>query len=202
MTDRLAEIFDHQVILMHRFDKIERAHGFQIPEAPIDMQSFEGQARIRVMAGRVIEEVGEVQTELGKAQPHIQDIHNEMADVLHFLVELCIVSGITPLSLVNPSDMLGRLFSSTPRRGSAIAGAGYFLSQMVWEMTDALHELKNKPWKQVGRSSNVKGFADHIRAVFSNFIEACTYLGMTDDLLHRCYFKKASVNSTRIVSGE
>ncbi len=105
--DFLLKIFERQLELMDKYHKIEKKNGCLItPDVPVDLHSHTGQHRLKDFAWRVTEELGEAMNCLKnkpwKETPMATDVQHykeEIADALHFFVELCILSGIGPREL-------------------------------------------------------------------------------------------------------
>jgi hypothetical protein len=88
--DRLHHIFKRQRELMVKYEKIEKRNGLlQTDLIPVDLHCKNGQARLKDFAWRFTEEL----TEAGDAEG-ILHRQEELADALHFLIELCILVGI------------------------------------------------------------------------------------------------------------
>lgn len=103
--DQLADIFIRQYRLMQELGDKERAMGLPVPEpnayGAIDDPGT--QLYLKHLAWCIVEELGEAMNELKnrpwKSSFTITDrVHyqEELVDVLHFFIELCIASGITP----------------------------------------------------------------------------------------------------------
>lgn len=203
--DRLKEIFQRQHELADRFNEIERSNDFIVPRMPVDLRSYRGQARIREMAWRVTEEVGEVVEAIQIAQLRdgrsYNDVWTEMVDVLHFLVEFYLVAGITPEELVpHPdSDLLSASFLS---RDAAEGLSGFALvTSIPILLAEATHGLKNRPWKNSWRETDISEFKLKAIRVFNRFTLTASALGMSANSLYWGYFKKAETNAERIQSG-
>ena len=103
-TDFLTIIFDRQAELMEKYGPIELANGTHVPSDRMhgDLDSRVIQTRIKDMSQRMVEELMEAMNTL-KNKPWKQDykptnadhFYEEIADCLHFFVELCIISGMT-----------------------------------------------------------------------------------------------------------
>lgn len=101
--DTLRMIFDRQRELMHKYHPIERDNGLLLTEdVPVDIHSHAGQARLKDMCWRCVEELGEAMNCLkNKAwkqtmmETDVVHYREELADAFHFFVELCILSDIS-----------------------------------------------------------------------------------------------------------
>lgn len=109
----LEKIYDLQKELLNEYVKIEG-----LPPYPININSKKSQILIKDFVGRVIEELaegyesmievvkitkenkfffGDVKiSEIQRAVNHLQNVSEEMADAMHFMVELLIYSNIQP----------------------------------------------------------------------------------------------------------
>lgn len=106
--DLLKVIFRRQAELMIKYHKIEEINlGRELPEGILDLDDPRAQERIKDFAWRITEEIGEAANCL-KNKPwktsHMptDKVHfnEEMIDAFHFFIELLIMCGFTPESLV------------------------------------------------------------------------------------------------------
>jgi len=94
-------LFELQLVLVDHYTKIEK-----LPSYPIDINTKIGQDIIKDFSARIIEELGEGfesyllmldMFHMGILEkemiPHLQNFNEEMADALHFWLELMIFSG-------------------------------------------------------------------------------------------------------------
>lgn len=68
----------------------------------------------------------------------------------------------------------------------------------VRELSEALQELKNKPWKQTTAPTDKEAFVNEIGDTFHFFVELCITAGITAEDLHRAYFRMHQKNNERI----
>lgn len=116
---QLEKIYDLQQELMKGYLKIEK----DLPEWPIDVNSRKGQAVLKDMSARVIEEMGEGYESTGYALDllhnygynldiipiedrqmllnHLQNSNEEQADAIAFYIELMLYSNILPIDIYN-----------------------------------------------------------------------------------------------------
>ena len=102
ITCRLEDIFGRQRELMHKYHNIEKKNGLlQTESVPVDINSKEGQQRLKDFAWRITEELGEAMNCLKNKpwkQTHFQTdldhYYEEISDAFHFFIELCILSGL------------------------------------------------------------------------------------------------------------
>lgn len=104
--DRLNNIFMAQAQLMKKFDEIEASNGATTVDHTQwgDLDDRQVQMRLKDLSQRTIEELCEA-THLLRNRPWKQKYHQmtpeeigafreEVADALHFFIELCITAGI------------------------------------------------------------------------------------------------------------
>jgi NTP pyrophosphatase (non-canonical NTP hydrolase) len=103
-SDMLATLFAGQEKLAEQYWDIERRNGGFIPHRSEwgDLDSRMVQVALKDMMWRVTEELGEAANCLKNkpwkntfAATDVEHFHEEIADALHFFIELCIFSGIT-----------------------------------------------------------------------------------------------------------
>lgn len=72
---------------------------------------------------------------------------------------------------------------------------------LVRELSEAMQELKNKPWKQTTRETDRAAFVNEIGDSLHFFVELCITAGIGPDDLHRAYFRMHQKNNQRIEGG-
>lgn len=102
--DQLRTIFAGQRALMDRYHEIER-NNFSFPVEDADLGEIDFrlvQARMHEMFGFLVRELSEAMQELRSkpwkqkwAPTDVAKFQEEMADALHFYVEMCITAGIS-----------------------------------------------------------------------------------------------------------
>lgn len=213
MNCRLIELFRAQEELMYGFLEIESRNGFRPPSAiPVNLDDPHDQLRLKELAWRVTEEIGE--TVLAMTNPKSADdtpIREEFSDVFHFLLELFIVAGLSPdrWPLRPPHDRLGAAFEEAVREMSTMSTKAMLndrtlelvLGRVVWDLADAMNELKNRPWKQSARVTDRIAFYNKLQNAMGSFILACLLYGIATDELHSLYFRKHNINRKRQETG-
>ena len=107
--DKLEAIFKRQTELMKKYHVIENKNGLlQTEDVPVNLDCAKGQARLKDFAWRLTEEIGEAmnclknkpwkQTQMETDKEHF---YEEIADALHFFVELCILAGFDANTLAS-----------------------------------------------------------------------------------------------------
>lgn len=71
---------------------------------------------------------------------------------------------------------------------------------LVRELSEALQELKNKPWKQTEMPTDKGAFVEEIGDSLHFFVELCITAGITAEDLHRAYFRMHQKNNNRLSS--
>lgn len=183
-------IFFKQAELMAKYKDIE-----QLPSAPVSLHTASGQRIIKDFAWRTVEEL----TESAEAwEKHADDAviartHalEELADAVHFFVELCIFAGVTPDQCV---DEQGGITPLHEPHGEEFVDAYW---QFTYKLGLAMNFLRNKAWKQ----SQVPTDEGRFRAAL---LQACNALfdiwevcGCTEVDLYEYYMKKHAVNQFR-----
>jgi hypothetical protein len=69
---------------------------------------------------------------------------------------------------------------------------------LVRELSEAMQELKLKPWKKTEELTVDQNFVDEIGDSFHFFVELCITAGITAEDLHRAYFRMHQKNNGRL----
>lgn len=192
----LHYIFDKQRELMEKYHVIEEANGLlQTPDVPVDLHDSKGQARLKDFAWRTMEEIGEA-LESKYRSGSLDHTQEEMADALHFLVEMCILSGVTATDILEGYEGLRELwYSRLPLASYAKSGP---LSTFVLDLGTACNFLKNKPWKQTHILTDEVRFKKAMITAFKSFLYLCFTMGIpNEEVLFQLYFRKSEVNKFR-----
>jgi len=226
--DPLDLIFLRQKELMDNYEGIERSNGLlETDEVPVNIHSGKGQARLKNFAWRITEELAEAMdantrhSEWGWFSPHARE---EVADAFHFLVEMTILSGVTPEDLIDglvvgagetPQEplfplaparhRLGQIFrvredrhhASIYDKASPAAPPFKILLEFIRDLGMVCHTLKQKPWKQSHMTTDVAEYRKRLVEVFGRFIDFCLSIDMDADELFDLYFRKSEVNKFR-----
>lgn len=76
-----------------------------------------------------------------------------------------------------------------------------FASYTVEELYEAIGNLKNKPWKQTERPTDVEAFKEELADVWHFFIELHILAGIDPEEIFRMYFQKTFINVNRQQNG-
>ena len=76
-----------------------------------------------------------------------------------------------------------------------------FASYTVEELYEAINHLKNKPWKQTDRPTDVEAFKEELADMWHFLIEMHIIAGIDPEEIFRMYFRKTFVNVQRQQNG-
>lgn len=197
-SDMLRLIFQRQRELIEKYHDIEARSGifnYQDPNVPVGLHTLAGQVRLKDFAWRTMEEVAEA------LDSHsIEHGQEEIADALHFFVELCILAGYE-------ADFFGTLPELYDHAnhtvwgisdGSKSGAVSYFL----YALGNAMNKLKNKPWKQSQMLTDIPLFQTHLKLAMLGYVKVAISFGIsTPGHLYDLYFRKSEVNKFRQRSG-
>lgn len=204
---KLEAIFERQKELMKKYHPIEAANGLLLGHAnpstlTVDLDDRFGQSRIKDMAWRFTEEMGEADAALIEADSlHHQE---ECIDAMHFLVELSIISGFDagvmrkrwPQATGKEVCLLDSLFKAT-----AFAETTGSWSTAAWSTVASLgmtmNCLKNKPWKQTHHVTDREQFYFHLGGTWFRFISTLVMAGLSAESTFDLYVRKSEVNKFR-----
>lgn len=215
--DRLELIFARQRHLLEKYHPIEKRSGLMLTElVPVNINSPQGQARLKDFAWRVTEELTEATSALDevseKAWTHYIE---ELSDAFHFLVELMILSNITPEDLDKYADILyskansvlapfedrlehHMLASGMLRTNTLFQGYRNYAYNCIEDLGCAMNCLKQKAWKQTHMLTDEQAYRTHIFNAYLAFLELAKIgASLNHDQLFRIYWKKSEVNAFR-----
>jgi phosphoribosyl-ATP pyrophosphohydrolase len=194
--DMLEAIFDRQLELLNKYDKIEASNGFFVPRLPIDLNDAKTQYRLKDYFWRVTEELAEA-IEAYEHHNH-QHFIEELIDSLHFIVEAMIVVGITPEDLAGQrkQDKLEGLMEM-----ATVAPLPLCFMKTVTHLGLAANCLKNKPWKQTQMLTDELNFKAELMIALRHLTDILKGAGLSARDIHDIYFKKSEVNKFRQDSG-
>lgn len=202
--DKLQEIWDNQRELMIKYEKIEKENGLlQTDKIPVDINSREGQARIRDFCWRITEETYEAL--VAYYQEGKLAFMEEVADILHFLSELSIISGLEIIDFPQADnrklDTLDLLFLKAFEYHNKTEHIEKSALDFLMELGEAAHSLKNKPWKKSLTDTNKFNYISSLIWAWEDFIKFASAAGFDSSLLYKAYFNKNLINQERQNSG-
>jgi hypothetical protein len=221
MTDRLSEIFTRQKQFVDSLDPILHKNGLFVGHYPYPLDDRKGQEQFRLLAWRYTEEIIELvclySDPKGLAsftftEHFFADLCEEAADALHFLIELCIATGITHSELATGCEDRYRTYELDPDPLREIFEwsiehdlAERETPEQQWVFTVhklgiAMHYLRQRPWRTDNRVTNRKQFVVGIHLTFRTFVRACIASGIDSEQLYQAYFDKGKINDERTAS--
>lgn len=155
-----------------------------------DVNDKEGQICIKDFLWRITEEMGEALEAL-ELKESVDKVHEELADGLHFLVGLNIITG--------RGDIWLDVFNTECKY--PWDGFPTYPQTCLNFLTKAGilgNTLKIKPWKQTPILTDLIYFDRCLRAFNHSYLKVCWSLGMTPRTLWDYYYRKSEVNLFRI----
>lgn len=184
-------LFTRQRMLMERYHPIEAASGLQhTSDVPVALDTPRGQAQLKDFAWRVTEELAEAYEAFlehphpEQAQPHEAE---ELADAVHFLVELCILADVQ-------HDHLFEMHLVSLPLAPSVAEQ-YML--VVLSVGKAMNCLKQKPWKQTHQLTDKARFHGDLQQAAVELVRLFLLRGHDSASLTDLYLRKSQVNQFR-----
>lgn len=182
----IGNVFNEQKRLMGVYQVIE-GHDY-----PVNLDTREGQQRVKDFLWRITEEVGEaLDSNLGPN--HVKE---EMADALHFLIELSIFTEREP----SVRDIFEQY-----RWTKGLAAQGRLnnlgLDSLWIKLARVGRTCKNKPWKQTQIPIDQRQFTIDLENMVYEFLQTCRHIFFSHTELYTFYLKKGQVNEFRQRSG-
>jgi|SRR5580692_6199114 hypothetical protein len=208
MVDRLAEIFKRQAEYVESIRAIQEKNALAVPPYPLGIDNRAHQEIFRLLAWRFTEEVTEAIASFETSSSWIAKFREEIADALHFLIELALAAGISEAELISGiggsslgnRDYLSEIFNdlawagSTPGAGASVPTSW---AAVIVALGFAMQNLRQRPWRTDHRPTNRKIFVAQMSSVLRSFIVACMHSGITADILYNAYFAKAKIIDQR-----
>lgn len=195
--DKLEEIFQRQQTYLASLKTIYFLNGYELhaKNPPWDLNGRNEQEEFRLLAWRYTEELVEACAE---ADP--QKYITEMADALHFLVEIAIYAGITPADIYQvPEYNWERLWADSRRSlfEGCRFGYGDLCKVAIQKLGECICLLKQRPWRTDNRPTDAGKFRARYNLAFYAFIMECIARGISGQALYDSFFAKAKVNDQR-----
>lgn len=183
----VAMIFERQRFIIDRTKEME-----QLPSPPLALHTMHGQCVIRDFAWRVTEELAESHEAFVKFEDTVLAKHQgliELADAVHYLVELLIFAGIPAAACLNKTPKFWT------HRGLSITGAYW---DLVYKMGLAMNSLQNRPWRKSRDRTDEARFRAAILEAWVSLIRCWAVLGCTQEDLFNYYFEKSAIVDQRL----
>ena len=175
---------------MKKWHPIEEANNLLFDSSvPVDINSKLGQARLKDLAWRCIEELAEAMDE----NPGSKPMGVELIDCLHFIVEFCISS----LGLEFKDDMIKVLNDRFAHPTKSMSDS---VIKFVHMMGRACNHLKNRAWKPERPEVDLESFKLQVLEAWLNFWHIIYH----SDCFKNCdevievFRDKAKINEQRI----
>lgn len=197
LVGKEEEIFEKQSLLKEKYHAIEERNGIGyalVKGIPFHLDDRRWQYLMKDMAWRSVEEIAEAYSALMEnlsqnKKACCTHVKEEVADSLHFLVELLIVAGIRP---VDVEDTWVQFWSCPVQFGREEAMANYIESLGM-----AMNHLKQKPWKQTHFMTDEVRFIASLIGAFRRWLYLAYSFDLNEPSVYSLYFKKSEVNSFR-----
>lgn len=223
---RLEEIFKRQAAYVESLTPTLRRNNLWIDAYPLDLNNRHAQEHFRLLAWRLTEEICEALNVVNLALDGIDSsdearatFNEEVADALHFLVELCLATGVTKDEFLSGTeedglvlydgiselDSLGLLFRDSLRFISYAqrkqVQEGRFTApkwcEVIVQLGLAMQSLRQRPWRTDDRPTERKDWVLGLHLTFRKFVECCILSGIGSTTLYEAYFAKAKINDER-----
>lgn len=185
----LTEMYNKQLNVAIKYKDIER-----LPKWPLSIDAKSSQVVFKDFLYRISEELSESYETVVDPSTKVFDeegleLHavEELADALHFYLELLIYVGIGPERLIKWYDEYEYKEISIDK--------AYLMAQFRIGMTG--QQCHNKPWKSDMIRTDVKKFVECLRQLFYALLDAFRSQGANDDMIYDRYCRKNQVNQFR-----
>lgn len=184
-TGRLREIFKHQHQHLEDYKPIEARSGLGLAliQDGFNIDDRKSQYLVKDYLWRVTEEMAEA-LDAGYGEHALE----EVADGLHFLVEIMIITGLDPKDTFTLESLMNW---AKPRNTDKC------FANVVTRLGMAANTLKMKPWKQSGMLTDDKRFRRYMIDAFRYYFLFARALGHDAQSLYDYYFRKSQVNDFR-----
>lgn len=172
------EIYNRQAELEEQYWVIEKR-----PSRFVLVNSREGQILIKDFLWRFTEEIGEFLD----ARKHIEHAHEELADALHFLAGITVVTGKRE-TFVGCTEMV---------QDADFHNAERSLEDVILYASMVGNTLKMKPWKQTDVLTDENKFDHFLGMLIISFFRLSIAYGLQPVDLFKLYWKKSEVNLFR-----
>jgi hypothetical protein len=201
MSDRLQTIFEHKRASSKHFREVQRKHNL-VPTPDVMIAS----ANTREGAHELHKGLHWINLELSEfigAKP--EERPEELADVLHFLVEFAILAGydhtVIPESTRDGEDRLDLILVASSEDpfvfDEPIMNARFTILQAL----QIAEILKNKPWKQTLKPVDEKELKLRLAGLFYWYGATVRTARLTAQDLFDQFERKEKINYERITTG-
>lgn len=191
--DMLEAIFNRQKELMEKYHDIEANSGLmQTEDCPVNLDTKQGQVRIKDFAWRVTEELGEaLDANYNDQMDHYKE---ELVDGLHFLVELSILADFKPTYKEGDKDQLQAMFDYALDPTNRLYEEVTFFIRNLGMTCNC---LKNKPWKQSQMLTDKAMFYKNLDLAWLDYMRILSMVFDSAEEIAQTYLAKSQVNKFR-----
>lgn len=198
--DRLQDIFEHKKKSSFEFRAVQKKHGLI---GPLDLLG--GDPETREGALELHKGLHWINLELSEFIGASEDEQaEELADVLHFLVEFAILAGfdytIVPEGLEG-TDRLDVLLASSVNDAFVFDRADANARFTILAALKIAEIIKNKPWKQTLRPIDRDELKRRTMGMFYWFGATVRTAGFTSQVLYNHFVRKEEINHQRVATG-
>ncbi len=200
--DRLQQVFEHKVVSSEQFREVQRKNGMLL--AP---ENLKADATTREGAMELHKGLHWINLELSEFIAASQaDAPEELADVLHFLVEFAILAGFTydviPVDPATDRDRLEYMLAASEGDALVFPDAHTNARFTILQSLQIADLIKNKPWKQTLKPApSPELLANRLRGLFYWYGATVRTQGMDAQSLFDHFTRKEGINYNRIATG-
>lgn len=211
MLCKLEQIFRRQAEYVASLRSIYLRNGFchHAESMPWPLNDRDSQEEFRLLAWRCTEEVYEaIQVHrmmlFSNSLIDADNFREEVADALHFFVELCLATGVNSRDVIfyyegfcvpEDSDALDHIFRFVGNNSED--GVTERWNIFVERLAKTMMLLKQRPWRTDDRRTDERRFKGAMASAFISFVAACKRSGINAESLYSAYFVKGKINDQR-----
>ena len=188
----LKAIFERQEELMNEYKGIEG-----LPPWPLFIDNPEHQVWIKDFLWRITEELAEAVEASWETNPDHQK--EEVADALHFVAELFLLTGKEPHTW-ELTSMVENARDNIPLERGLDSSFNAAVHDTIISCGLIGNTLKNKKWKTSLTSTDTHKFETLLHTMLNGLIKVFVSIGCDAEEIHNLYFNKSEENKIRIQS--
>lgn len=201
MTDRLLQIFEHKRNSSAEFRAVQRKHGLILcPEDLFaDWKTREGAMELHKGLHWINLELQEFLAASTDEKPE------ELADVLHFLVEFCILCGYDHTIVPTGGEGTDRLevcLKASENDPFIFSDSDTNARFTILASLAVADTIKNKPWRQTLKiERDEEAFRGLVRGILYWFGATARTAGFDAQTIYDQFVRKEEINHTRVATG-
>lgn len=202
MTDRLAQVFAHKRISSGEFREVQRKNGLLLAPTNLEADPTTREGTIELHKGLHWINLELVEFMFAKMDERLE----ELADVLHFVVEFAILAGfdetIVPEHPSGDKDRLDTMLEASENNAFVLDDPEANARFCIVAALKVANLLKNKPWKQTPKPApDLKEFRESVQGVFYWYGATVRTAGFSAQKLFDDFVRKEEINHNRVVTG-